>query len=489
MGLLEQVARRAGSRARSNARAHRDQRPVVAAYGTARRTASATPYACASSTPARPSTRCICTASTSTSTAAATRRADTVFPPGSIAADGGHRAAGARPDVLADVEADAAGQLAVPLSRQRAPRAGRAARRHAGAAVRGTASRRESRAGDDGGPGDGHHRHRQEHRARSPAAANPASPAAGRARRCRAAPTPSRRSATRCTRERRATPAAAVPARSDDPPEARRTGQHHGREPAARADGRALARHRARELLRRRGRLLPARASGSRPRFRRADRSKRASRRRDRARSSITPTSTKCGSSRPACPARCSSSTIPETYDPEHDLRAADHRAATRRRARTSCCSTVRRRRRRGRCARVERYRLRFINVHTARPSMRMRLLRESTLLAWRGAGEGRHGSARRSERSTGRPKSRWATARPTTSNSFRPATGDYPLEVTNGGGAAAGVDAEDGEPPRNRTENPQIKRRARQQLCRRDLQNAPIRRQRAAIWAQPTTE
>jgi FtsP/CotA-like multicopper oxidase with cupredoxin domain len=31
-----------------------------------------------------------------------------------------------------------------------------------------------------------------------------------------------------------------------------------------------------------------------------------------------------------------------------------------------------------------ERYRLRFINVHTARPSMRMRLLQDSTLLRWR---------------------------------------------------------------------------------------------------------
>ena len=30
-----------------------------------------------------------------------------------------------------------------------------------------------------------------------------------------------------------------------------------------------------------------------------------------------------------------------------------------------------------------ERYRLRFINVHTARPSMRMRLLRDTTLLEW----------------------------------------------------------------------------------------------------------
>jgi hypothetical protein len=29
-------------------------------------------------------------------------------------------------------------------------------------------------------------------------------------------------------------------------------------------------------------------------------------------------------------------------------------------------------------------YRLRFINIHTFRPSMRMRLLRETTLLEWR---------------------------------------------------------------------------------------------------------
>ena len=32
-----------------------------------------------------------------------------------------------------------------------------------------------------------------------------------------------------------------------------------------------------------------------------------------------------------------------------------------------------------------ERYRLRFINLHTARPSMRMRLLTGTTLLQWRG--------------------------------------------------------------------------------------------------------
>jgi FtsP/CotA-like multicopper oxidase with cupredoxin domain len=32
-----------------------------------------------------------------------------------------------------------------------------------------------------------------------------------------------------------------------------------------------------------------------------------------------------------------------------------------------------------------ERYRLRFINIHVFRPSMRMRLLRENTLLTWRG--------------------------------------------------------------------------------------------------------
>ena len=31
-----------------------------------------------------------------------------------------------------------------------------------------------------------------------------------------------------------------------------------------------------------------------------------------------------------------------------------------------------------------ERYRLRFINVHTYRPSMRMRVIRDATLLTWR---------------------------------------------------------------------------------------------------------
>jgi FtsP/CotA-like multicopper oxidase with cupredoxin domain len=39
-----------------------------------------------------------------------------------------------------------------------------------------------------------------------------------------------------------------------------------------------------------------------------------------------------------------------------------------------------------------EHYRLRFINIHTFRPAMRMRLLRDSTLLEWRAlAKDGMH--------------------------------------------------------------------------------------------------
>ena len=61
-------------------------------------------------------------------------RADTVFRAGLVSAHGGDRAPGARSNVLAHVEADPAWKLAVPLSRQRPSRAGRAARWRDGAA-------------------------------------------------------------------------------------------------------------------------------------------------------------------------------------------------------------------------------------------------------------------------------------------------------------------------------------------------------------------
>ena len=117
---------------------------------------------------------------------------------------------------------------------------------------------------------------------------------------------------------------------------------------------------------------------------RQAVRSKRASRRRAPARSSITPTSMRSARCRPACRAPSSSST-----DRKRTIRNT-----------TSCCwspfhgrihgadvvllngsSTPAPREMRA----GQRYRLRFINVHTFRPNMRMRLLRDSTLLRWRG--------------------------------------------------------------------------------------------------------
>jgi FtsP/CotA-like multicopper oxidase with cupredoxin domain len=73
----------------------------------------------------------------------------------------------------------------------------------------------------------------------------------------------------------------------------------------------------------------------------------------------------------------------PETYDPERDLvlmitvprRAADSNIVLL----NGSAKPALRELRVG-----QRYRLRFINVHTFRPSMRMRLLRESTLQEWR---------------------------------------------------------------------------------------------------------
>ena len=81
---------------------------------------------------------------------------------------------------------------------------------------------------------------------------------------------------------------------------ARRAGEHHRRERARRADRRALARHRAGELLRRRGRLQRQRRAHL-PRHRAAAiRSWRASRRRAPAPSSITRTSMKVATARRA---------------------------------------------------------------------------------------------------------------------------------------------------------------------------------------------
>ena len=79
-----------------------------------------------------------------------------------------------------------------------------------------------------------------------------------------------------------------------------------------------------------------------------------------------------------------------------------------------------------------QRYRLRFINVHTSRPSMRMRLLRESTLLEWRALAKDGMDAAGGPADLPGRRKSRWETARPTISTSFHREAGDIRLDVTN---------------------------------------------------------
>ena len=73
-----------------------------------------------------------------------------------------------------------------------------------------------------------------------------------------------------------------------------------------------------------------------------------------------------------------------ETYDPEHDIVLLV--TAPRKNPRADVVllngsSTPAPREMRA----GQRYRLRFINVHTFRPNMRMRLLRDSTLLRWRG--------------------------------------------------------------------------------------------------------
>jgi FtsP/CotA-like multicopper oxidase with cupredoxin domain len=73
----------------------------------------------------------------------------------------------------------------------------------------------------------------------------------------------------------------------------------------------------------------------------------------------------------------------PETYDPEHDLvllvtvprKNADSSVVLLNGSSTPAAREMRA---------GQHYRLRFINVHTSRPSMRMRLLRESALLSWR---------------------------------------------------------------------------------------------------------
>ena len=72
-------------------------------------------------------------------------------------------------------------------------------------------------------------------------------------------------------------------------------------------------------------------------------------------------------------------------FDREHDrVAAADACRARSTRRRRRCSSTERRRPTRCGSASGERYRLRIVDVHVFRPSMIVRLLRDSTLVTWR---------------------------------------------------------------------------------------------------------
>jgi FtsP/CotA-like multicopper oxidase with cupredoxin domain len=81
-----------------------------------------------------------------------------------------------------------------------------------------------------------------------------------------------------------------------------------------------------------------------------------------------------------------------------------------------------------------EHYRLRFINAHTFRPSMRMRLLRESTLLEWRGLAK--DGMDLPADQSVVGPSEIQMGNGETYDFDFVPsAAGDMRLDVTNAGG------------------------------------------------------
>ena len=144
----------------------------------------------------------------------------------------------------------------------------------------------------------------------------------------------------------RAAPPPPVSAGADDRAQARRAGQHHGRERAARADGRALARHRAGELLRRRRRTIagdsqriaPAIAPGGsfEARF-------------TPPRSGTFIYHTHIDEMRQQQAGLSGALLVvddPAAYDPVARPRDARDRAATRRPTTVSCCSTARRRRR-----------------------------------------------------------------------------------------------------------------------------------------------
>ena len=81
-----------------------------------------------------------------------------------------------------------------------------------------------------------------------------------------------------------------------------------------------------------------------------------------------------------------------------------------------------------------ERYRLRFINAHTFRPSMRMRLLRDSNLIEWRALAK--DGMDLPADQATSRPSEIQMGNGETYDFEFVPTTaGDLRIDVTNAGG------------------------------------------------------
>ena len=80
-----------------------------------------------------------------------------------------------------------------------------------------------------------------------------------------------------------------------------------------------------------------------------------------------------------------------------------------------------------------ESYRLRFINVHTWRPSMRMRIVRGADVLAWRALAKESGWNCLRPWRQSGLRRCRWGTERPTISRSVPTVPGELRLEVVVG--------------------------------------------------------
>lgn len=81
-----------------------------------------------------------------------------------------------------------------------------------------------------------------------------------------------------------------------------------------------------------------------------------------------------------------------------------------------------------------DRYRLRFINIHVFRPSMRMRLLAGDTLLTWRGIAK--DGMDLPSDQSVTGPAEIQMGNGETYDFEYSPtAPGDIHLDITNAGG------------------------------------------------------